>query len=107
VPRILASPAYQRDGLLVITFPSSATTAGATGTTTTPGAPTDPATASASPTGTLLLSRFASTGRTISKPYDPYSLLRSVEDLFGLTPLARAKDAASFAKAALPGAYSP
>jgi hypothetical protein len=107
VPRILASPAYQRDGLLVITFPSSATTASATGTTTTPGAPTDPATASASPTGTLLLSRFASTGRTISKPYDPYSLLRSVEDLFGLTPLARAKDAASFAKAALPGAYSP
>jgi hypothetical protein len=105
VPRILASPAYQRDGLLVVTFPSSTTTPTATGTTTTPPATTDPATGSPAPTGTLLLSRFARAGTTIAGPYDPYSLLRSVEDLFGLTPLARAKDAASFAKVALPGAF--
>jgi hypothetical protein len=92
VPRILGSPAYKRDGLLLITFPSNAPT-------------TDPGAASPPPTGTLLLSRFARPGKTIAGPYDPYSVLRSVEDLFGLAPLARAKDAASFAKAALPGAF--
>jgi hypothetical protein len=92
VPRILGSPAYKRDGLLLIAFLSSAPTA-------------DPAAASPAPTGTLLLSRFARPAATIAAPYDPYSLLRSLEDLFGLAPLARAKDAASFAKAALPGAF--
>jgi hypothetical protein len=92
VPRILGSPGYKRDGLLLITFLSTASTAGA-------------AAASPPPTGALLLSRFARPGRTIAGPYDPYSLLRSLEDLFGLAPLARAKDATSFAKAALPGAF--
>jgi hypothetical protein len=92
VPRILGSPAYKRDGLLLIAFLSSAPTP-------------DPAAASPPPTGALLLSRFARPGRTIAAPYDPYSLLRSLEDLFGLVPPARAKGAASFAKAALPGAF--
>jgi hypothetical protein len=52
-----------------------------------------------------VLSRFAGGGKATAAPYDPYSLLRSVEDLFGLTPLAHAKDAQSFAKPALPGAF--
>ncbi|MCW3046704.1 MAG: phosphoesterase [Solirubrobacterales bacterium] len=103
VPRILGSPAYRRDGLLVITFPSSAPAPG-TGTPATPAATTGPAAASPAPTGTLLLSRFARAGTTVAGPYDPYSVLRSVEDLFGLKPLARANHASSFVKAALPGA---
>jgi hypothetical protein len=65
---------------------------------------TGPPAASPAPTGTLLLSRFARAGTTVAGPYDPYSVLRSVEDLFGLKPLARAKHASSFVKAALPGA---
>jgi Phosphoesterase family len=83
VPKILASPAYKEDGLLVITFGELN--------------PPDPA-AAAPPTaepkvGALLLSRFVAPGATDAAPYDPYSLLRSVEDLFGLGHLALADGA--------------
>jgi hypothetical protein len=91
VPRILRSAAYRHDGALVIAFLSSATPSQG---------------ASAPPrTGALVLSRFAKAGASIGVPYDPYSLLRSAEDIFGLAPLAEAKHAASFARAALPGAF--
>jgi hypothetical protein len=89
VPRILGSPAYKADGALLITFLSSAEKS--------PDGPPR--------TGALVLSPFAGGGKTTATPYDPYSLLRSVEDLFGLTPLAHAQEAQSFAKAALPGAF--
>lgn len=89
VPKILAAPAYRDDGVLLVTFTGSAV----------PGAADAPAR-----NGTLLLSRFATAGATIDAEYDPYSLLRSVEDLFGLRPLARAAKAASFVDTALPGA---
>jgi hypothetical protein len=89
VPRILSSPAYKADGALLITFLSSAEKS--------PDGPPR--------TGALVLSRFASSAKTTAAPYDPYSLLRSVEDLFGLTPLAHANDAKSFAQSALPGAF--
>jgi hypothetical protein len=42
--------------------------------------------------------------RDIAAPYDPYSLLRSLEDMFGFTPLGHAGRATSFMTAALPGA---
>lgn len=81
VPPILASPAYQQDGLLVITF------AGAPGTD---GAPAK--------NGALLLSRFLPAGGTVGTAYDPYSLLRTIEDIFALPKyLAKAADATSFA----------
>jgi hypothetical protein len=89
VPRILSSPAYKADGVLLITFLSS--------TAKTPDGPPR--------TGALVLSRFAGRGKTLAAPYDPYSLLRSVEDLFALTPIAHATTAASFARTALPGAF--
>lgn len=78
VPKILDSPAYEKDGLLVITFGEVN--------------PADPAAGATTPTdelrvGTLLLSRFVSPGATDSTPYDPYSLLRTIEDLFGLEHL--------------------
>jgi phosphatidylinositol-3-phosphatase len=84
VPKILASPAYEKDGLLVIGFDSLD--------------PPDPTTGQPVPAtkprvGALLLSPFVSSGATEAAPYDPYSLLRSVEDLFGLPPLGRAAGA--------------
>jgi Phosphoesterase family len=69
VPAILASPAYKKDGLVAITF--SAPAAGG-------------------PAGTLLLSPFLKAGSQDSTAYDTYSLLRTVEDVFGLDHLAKA-----------------
>lgn len=96
VPQILASPAYKEDGLLVVTF-------GATNPATTEAAPAPvPTTAPADDplhVGTLLVSRFLSSGSTNATTYNPYSLLRTTEDLFGLGYLALAGDekTASFA----------
>jgi phosphatidylinositol-3-phosphatase len=78
VPKILDSPAYEKDGLLIVTFGELN--------------PPDPAVGAAAPAdkpkvGALLLSRFVSPGATDSTPYDPYSLLRTIEDLFGLEHL--------------------
>jgi phosphatidylinositol-3-phosphatase len=81
VPKILDSPAYEKDGLLVVTF-------GELNVADPTAAPT------VSPkVGALLLSRFVSPGATDSAPYDPYSLLRTIEDLFGLDHLGLADGA--------------
>jgi phosphatidylinositol-3-phosphatase len=101
VPRILQSAAYRKNGVLIIAFAHAAApnpTAGATGAT---GA-TDPA--GLTRTGALVISRYAQRDRTVSKAYNPYSLLRSVEDMLGLELLAHAKHAKSFVSAALPDA---
>jgi phosphatidylinositol-3-phosphatase len=85
VPRILRSPAYKRDGVLVIAFAGDGVKR-------------------AGPkvrTGALVLSRYAHRGKTVAAAYTPYSLLRSLEDMLRYTPLARAKSAPSFASAAL------
>jgi phosphatidylinositol-3-phosphatase len=89
VPQILASPAYKQDGLLIISFDEAST--GAAPTSTPP------------PVGALLLSRYVTPGSTDSTPYNPYSLLRSTEDLFGIRHLAAAEGSAvsSFAPALL------
>ncbi|HEY4780010.1 MAG TPA: alkaline phosphatase family protein, partial [Solirubrobacterales bacterium] len=98
VPKILASSAYKADGLLIVSFGQANP------------APIDPATGvAATPTGdpkkvgALLLSQFVSPGSTDAVAYDPYSLLRSTEDLFGLSHLAKAEGAKvkSFAPALL------
>ncbi len=80
VPKILASPAYKQDGLLIVTFDEASSSSEA-GTATSP------------KVGTLLLSNFLTRDSTDSTPYNPYSLLRSTEDLFGLSHLANADDA--------------
>ncbi len=78
VPEILDSPAYEKDGLLIVTFGEVN--------------PVDPA-SGAPPVedkpkvGALLLSRFVSPGETDSALYGPYSLLRTIEDLFDLDHL--------------------
>jgi phosphatidylinositol-3-phosphatase len=97
VPKILASPAYRSDGLLIVAFAGDVTP------------PADPA--APPPTdqpvrnGALLVSRYAQAGGTAGTDYDPYSLLRSLEDLFALRPLARAATASSFAPTVLADAY--
>jgi hypothetical protein len=92
VPRILASAAYKRDGVLMIVFAHGAAAADASAGS---GRPVR--------TGALILSPLAHRGRTLSGTYDPYSVLRAIEDLFGYTPLVHAKSARSFATTALPG----
>jgi phosphatidylinositol-3-phosphatase len=81
VPKILASPAYKADGLLVVAFNS----------VTAPGAEAAAA-AAANPlqVGALLVSPFVPKGATDSGAYTPYALLRTSEELFGLQPLAMA-----------------
>lgn len=82
VPKILASPAYEAGGLLVVAFSA-----------------VDPEAAEASAsgdplkTGALLVSPLLAPGSTDAAPYGPYSLLRSTEDLFRLQPLALAAGA--------------
>jgi hypothetical protein len=85
VPRILRSPAFKKDGVLVIAFSGDGVKRA--------GPPVR--------TGALVLSRFAHRGKTVDAAYTPYSLLRSLEDMLGYEPLARAKAAPSFAAAAL------
>lgn len=85
--KILKSPAYAKDGLLVVTFNQVSP----------PLPPTDPAAPVPAPNpeplkvGTLLISRFVSPGSTDAVSYDPYSLLKSVEDIFRLDHLGRAQ----------------
>ncbi|HEY6761571.1 MAG TPA: alkaline phosphatase family protein, partial [Baekduia sp.] len=77
LPTILESKAYADGGLVVVTFDA--------------GAPDD-AEAGGGRVGALLLSPFVKAGGTVSAPYDPFALLKSIEDLFGLDPLGYAKD---------------
>jgi hypothetical protein len=86
VPAITASPAYKQDGVLMIVFAKA------------------PAARSGSVrTGALVLSAKVKPGTTVTMRYSPYSVLRSVEDLLGYTPLVHAKSARSFASSAIPG----
>jgi hypothetical protein len=89
---ILASPAYKKDGLLIVSFgaldPAAAEAAAAEGA--------DPL-----KVGALLASPLLTPGGTDGAAYTPYSLLRSVDELFGLAPLgaAQGKKVHSFAPA--------
>jgi hypothetical protein len=90
-PKILESAAYKADGLLIVLF------GGQPGTT-----PPD------ANTGALLVSPFAQAGTGSQAKYDPYSMLRSVEDLFGLSNLGQAADTTvpSFASSELSAGLS-
>ncbi len=83
VPKILASPAYKADGVLMVTFSSVNPPA-----TDAPAPSGDPLR-----TGALLLSPFVTPGGTDSAAYDPYSLLRASEEFFALSPLGLAAGA--------------
>jgi|tagenome__1003787_1003787.scaffolds.fasta_scaffold20909536_2 hypothetical protein len=92
VPRILAAPAFRRDGLLVVTFDesdgpqqdSSACCGEGPG-------PNSPAPGITGPgggrVGAVVLGPSVEPGTTTARAYNHYSLLGSIEDLFGLPHL--------------------
>ncbi len=98
VPVILNSPAFKKDGLLVVTFDEadsadpSEDSQSCCGEEPWPGVPFPPG--SIGPgggrIGTVLLSPFITPGTVSDQSYNHYSMLRSVEDIFGLRHLAGA-----------------
>lgn len=87
VPQILESPAYKEDGLLIISFGGVNPAAPVAEGETPPPTPPNPL-----KTGAVLISKFITKGSNDAAPYNPYSLLRSTEELFGLNLLAKAGD---------------
>jgi phosphatidylinositol-3-phosphatase len=90
VPRITGSPAFA-DGLLVITFDEAGSDSSACcGEQSGPNTPA-PGGQSGGPgggrTGTVLVSPAIAAQTTTTRAYNHYSLLRSLEDLFGLAHL--------------------
>ena len=99
VPLITTSPAFKRDGLLIVTFDESEGN-GPEGSTACCGEM--PLASARRPAGVLgpgggrigavLLSPFIKPGTVSTVPYNHYSLLRSVEDIFGLGHLGYAAE---------------
>ncbi|WP_427131220.1 alkaline phosphatase family protein [Pseudarthrobacter sp. S9] len=82
VPAILDSPAFKQDGMLVITFDESeGKTVGPSGI---------PGGTAGGRIGALVLSPFTKGGTTSAKPYNHFSLLASIEDIFSLPRLGNA-----------------
>lgn len=88
VPRIMASPAFRKDGLLVITFDEGADGAACCHERGLPGGPQagryGPG---GGRVGAVLVSPFIRPGTVSHQPYNHYALLRSIEDMFGLPHL--------------------
>ncbi|MDE0854660.1 MAG: phosphoesterase, partial [Nevskia sp.] len=103
VPKILASPAYRQDGLLIITFDESggpqSDSSACCGEGPGPNSPLPGiAGLGGGVVGAVLLSPFIKPGTVSKTAYNHYSMLRSVEDLLGLQYLgyAAASGQASF-----------
>ena len=79
VPAILDSPAFKQDGVLVITFDE--TEGQTTGSAAIPGG------AAGGRVGALVLSPFTRGGTATDTPYNHFSLLASIEDIFSLPRL--------------------
>jgi hypothetical protein len=98
VPRITSSPAYQQDGLLIVTFDESVGDATACcgevpGPSGSPGGVSGPG---GGVVGAVMLSPFIAPGTKTTASYNHYSMLGSVEDIFGLARLADAKGTTAF-----------
>jgi hypothetical protein len=99
VPEILASAAYRKDGLLVVTVDGAPTTGEFADSSSCCGQPRfpnlPPPTGKAAllgpegggQVGALLLSPFIKGGATSQESFNHFSLLRTIEDLFGLPHL--------------------
>ena len=85
VPKILDAPAFKQDGLLVVTFDEAVEP---TACCNEQAGPTAPLPGMYGPgggdTGAVLVSPFVAPGTVNVNEYNHYSLLRSLEDLFGL-----------------------
>jgi hypothetical protein len=94
IPHILTSPAFRQDGMLVVTFDeaestgSSADASSCCGEGPAPNSPLPGITGlGGGRVGAVVVSPFVRPGRAVDTSYNHYSLLRSVEDLLGLTHL--------------------
>jgi hypothetical protein len=88
VPRILKSPAYKKNGLLIITSDESDSTDASKccgeqpgPTDNSPGAPG----AGGGRVGTLVIGHCVAANHVDADHYNHYSLLRSLENLYGIT----------------------
>ena len=88
VPRIESSPAFKKDGLLVITTDEAAFQSDASACCGEQPGPNSPMPgvygAGGGRTGALVIGRCVTGARTDSTAYNHYSLLRSLEDIFGI-----------------------
>jgi hypothetical protein len=97
VPKILASPAFRQDGLLIVTFDESDSPATDSTSCCKETAVNTPLAGITGPgggrTGAVLISRWIKPGSTTAQPYNHYSLLASIEDLMHLPYLGYAGQA--------------
>jgi phosphatidylinositol-3-phosphatase len=95
IPVILASPAYRQDGMVIVTFDEASSLVGVSAGDDTsaccneiPG-PNSPMPGVSGPgggrVGAVILSPYVKPGTVSDSPYNHYSLLRSLEDAFGIT----------------------
>ena len=95
VPIITSSPAFRRNGLLIITFDeaSGSDTEGCCSAPAPPGPTVRPENArdGGGRVGAVVLSPFVRAGTVSDQPYNHYSLLRTVERIFHLAPLGYAR----------------
>jgi hypothetical protein len=99
VPMITDSPAFQQNGLLIVTFDEAATTDASSccGEVPGPGSPLPGLLGGGGgDTGAVLLSPYIAPGTVSTVAYDHFSMLRSIEDIFGLSPLGEASRANAF-----------
>ncbi len=96
VPEILRSPAYRRHGLLIVTFDEAESTGSAADSSSCCGERSGPNTPSpgglhpgpgGGRVGAVMLSPCIRGGTTTGHEYNHYSMLRSIEDNFGLPRL--------------------
>ena len=102
VPKILASPAFQQDGLLIVTF-DEAETSSSSGADACCGegpGPNSPLPGiygmGGGRVGAVVVSPYVVPGSWNDTGYNHYSLLRTVENVFGLAPLGYAADVNGF-----------
>lgn len=85
VPRILASPAFKQDGLLIVTFDEGTDGAACCGEQPLPGGPQPGQFGpGGGRIGAVLISPMIAPGTVSNVEYNHYSFLRSMEDIFGL-----------------------
>jgi hypothetical protein len=96
IPKIVGSPAFQRDGLLIVTFDEAEASPPDQDASSCCGEPVGPNTPNnggpvpgtgGGRVGAVVLSPFTQPGTVNPTAYNHYALLRSVEDLFGLAHL--------------------
>jgi hypothetical protein len=88
IPQILASPAYKQDGLLIITTDEGELNNGADACCNEMPGPNEALPGGYGPgggqIGAVLISRFIKPGTVSTTPYNHYSMLKTVEDLYGM-----------------------